>query len=92
MQRLKLFLFFTAMAWVSAINPRHGKAMIEAAERDAKQQAFRRLVQDIHRNGRAEPEPEDSGPSVGLMLFGTLAALSTIGWVVILVGMAFGGE
>lgn len=89
MQRLKLFLFYAAMAWLSLVQPREGQKMVDAAERDAKQQALARLVKDIHQNGRTPPEPQ-SEASVGLVLFGALAGLSTIGWLVILASIAFG--
>ena len=89
MTRLKLFLFYAAMAWLSLVQPREGQKMVDAAERDSKQQALKRLVKDIHQNGRTPPEVQ-SEPGVGLILFGALAGLSTIGWVCILVSVAIG--
>lgn len=91
MTRLKLFLFYTAMAWASLIQPRHGKVMIDAAQRDADRITRERLRADIHQNGRTGPAPEvQSEASIGIALFGAIAALSTVGWVCILVSMALG--
>lgn len=87
MTRLKLFLFYTAMAWVSALNPHDGQVMINDAERGAQA----RLVGDIHQNGHTDPAaPAPGGQSADLILFGTLALVSTIGWAVILVSLAVG--
>lgn len=89
MTRLKLFLFYTAMAWASLLNPKHGKVMVDAAERGATKGGIQWASGDTYERAAPPAEPENE-VSVGLALFGALAALSTLGWCAILVMTAFG--
>ena len=88
MIRLKLFLFYAAMAWVSVISPRQGRMMIDAAEADYAERVRRCAIADIHANGRA-PRPDVPGNGI-LFLAVLLSGGVTVAWLVLLCGFAFG--
>lgn len=84
MKRLKLFLFYSLMAWASAIRPEEGAKMIDDAETGALERARRRLIHDIHHNGALERELRTPDSST-IMLAATLAIMVTGGWLALLI-------
>lgn len=84
MTRIRLFLFYSLMAWASAINPADGAKMIEDAEHGALDRARRRLIADIHHNGSLQRELRTPSNST-LALAATCALMVTGGWIALLV-------
>lgn len=86
MTRLKLFLFYTAMAWASVFNPAEGRKMIDAAERDTDrrmEEKVWRMHLPVGHPERAFPLSEPENPvGVGTALFAALALVVTLGWLV----------
>lgn len=89
MNRIRLFLFYSLMAWASAIRPAEGTRMIDDAELGAKQRAFRALVTDIHQDARAPRELNSPSDST-LALAATLALIVTGGWLALIIDAAIG--
>lgn len=87
MKRLKLFLFYSLMAWASAIRPEEGAKMIDDAEAGALERARRRLIHDIHHNGAMQRELRTPGSGTVALAI-TLALMVTGGWIALLVEAA----
>lgn len=89
MTRLRLFLFYSLMAWSSAIRPADGAKMIDDAELGAAERQRRRLIADLHQNG-AQPRELRTPSGSTLALAATVALLVTGGWLAVLVDAAIG--
>lgn len=84
MTRIRLFLFYSLMAWASAIKPTEGAKMIEDAETGALERARHRLIHDIHHNGRMQRELRTPDHST-VALAATVALMVTGGWLALLI-------
>jgi hypothetical protein len=79
MTRLKLFLFFTAMAWTSLVCPRHGRRLLADAEDGAAARGKGTLLISVGQ--QPAPVPRRDG---GLLFIILAACALTLIWLVIL--------
>lgn len=87
MTRLKLFFFYTAMAWASMLKPTEGQIMVADAEEGARTRQRRETIAHLHLNGGRARKPEGRR----LMLLAAALAIGvTCAWVSTLVYLAAG--
>lgn len=87
MTRLRLFLFYSLMAWASALRPDQGMRMIDDAELGSTERHRRNLFGE---NGRRPPRPLRTPSGSTLALAATCAILVTGAWLALLIDTAIG--
>lgn len=81
MTRIRMFLFYTLMAWASIVSPKEGSKMIDDAELGAAERQRAGMRLDMHRNGRRQIEaPSNTAATIALLI--AIAVTAVWAWCI----------